>query len=147
MVKSETVPEAVLGIIQQIESSDKREFYRGKTLFLRLLSDFLNIHGLPNENSPDLRHTQKVSVENVGFTYEFWIEEQLFSPEGKPSIKRTVLNVLPSDEQEPYQIFAVEGNTISDSDDDEIDEAEQFVNFTKVFIFLDGALAKKTGRT
>ena len=147
MVKSERVPEAVLGAIQQIESADERKFSKAKTLFLRQLSDFLNVHGHINENSQDLRHTQKVPVENADTTYEFWIEENCFSPEGRPSIKRTVLNVLPSDEQDPYQIFTVEGNTIIDIDDDEIDEAEQFVNFIEILTFLDGELAKMNERT
>jgi len=147
MVKSERVPEAVLGAIQQIESADEREFGKAKRLFLRQLPDLLNSHGQPNEDSPDLRHTQKVPVENADVTYEFWIEEKYFSPESRPSIKRTVLNVLPSDEQDQYQIFTVEGDTIRDIDYNEIDEAEQVVNLTEILTFLDGELAKMNERT
>lgn len=147
MDKNERVPEAVVSVIQQVESSNQRELGRAQTLFLKQLSVFLDVHGLPSENSPDLRHTQKVPVENADVTYEFWIEEQLFSPEGSPSIKRTVFNVLPNDEQDPYQIFTVEDNTITDIDNDEIEEVEPFDNFTKVFIFLNEELAKMNGRT
>ena len=132
--------QAVTDIIQQVQNHEQREFYRAKTTFLRKLSEVLDNHGQDIDGSNLLKRTPRVSVEEDGISFDFWIEEYFKSSPEKASTKQTILNVLPSDEENPYVVFKVDCGEVSDINDIEIEEVAPMEKLTEVLSFLDKQL-------
>ena len=56
--------------------------------------------------------------------------------QGDNKIKQTVLYVLPEDDTEGYEMFTLEGDTLTDLGENEIDDEEDIAGLSKVLEFL-----------
>ena len=130
------LPAQVSQLIETLEGDVARKVAKAKFAFNKGLSQIMTDFGLIIPDSDGLRTTPKVQIPSDGKQYEFWIKEKYKVREGDQKAIQTVLFVLPEDDTEGYEMATIEGETILDIGEDELDEVDEIESLSKVLDFL-----------
>ena len=135
-------PQQVGQLLETLESDVARQIARARFQLNTIISETLNAFGQEIPESNGLKSTPKIAITKDGLQFEFWLEERYKRHVGDNQIKQTVLYVLPEDDTEGYEMLTVEGETLTDVNEDEIDDVKDIDNISKVLDFLKEKLGK-----
>lgn len=136
-MKDQELPQSVNQLLETLENDVARKIAKATLAFKKSVSQFLDDFGsqIP-ESEGELFTTPKVQVLNGGVHYAFWVEEKYKQGVDDQKVKQTILYVLPEDETEAYEMITVEGGTIFDVGDNELDEVGELESLCEVLSFL-----------
>ena len=145
-MKDQELPQPVSQLLETLENDVARKIAKAKFALDRNISQILTDFGSQIQGSNgELVTTPKVQVLSGDLHYDFWVEERY--KQNKPGesgekVKQTILYALPEDDTEGSEMATIEGETILDICDNELDEVEEIEGLSKVFSFLREELEK-----